>query len=217
MPKWPLSANAGRHPVSTGAAVLRFRVNDLIPLRTAAYTWFLISLQTFGGPAGQIAVMQRVLVDEKRWIGQRRFLHALNYCMLLPGPEAQQLATYTGWLLNGVRGGIIAGTLFVLPGLLVMIGLSALYVAFGDTSLVNGLFFGLAPAVVAITSQALIRLSRRSLNQPSLIFAGRGSIRSAHHLRRAVPGGRAGSWAARLGIRANSADMDDALGANVGR
>jgi len=149
-------------------------VNDLIPLRTAAYTWFLISLQTFGGPAGQIAVMQRVLVDEKRWIGQRRFLHALNYCMLLPGPEAQQLATYTGWLLNGVRGGIIAGTLFVLPGLLVMIGLPALYVAFGDTSLVNGLFFGLAPAVVAITGQALIRLSRRSLNQPSLIFAGRG-------------------------------------------
>jgi len=145
-------------------------VNDLIPLRTAAYTWFLISLQTFGGPAGQIAVMQRVLVDEKRWIGQRRFLHALNYCMLLPGPEAQQLATYTGWLLNGVRGGIIAGTLFVLPGLLVMIGLSALYVAFGDTSLVNGLFFGLAPAVVAVISQALIRLSRRSLNQPSLIL-----------------------------------------------
>jgi chromate transporter len=76
-------------------------VNDLIPLRTAAYTWFLISLQTFGGPAGQIAVMQRILVDEKRWIGQRRFLHALNYCMLLPGPEAQQLATYTGWLLKG--------------------------------------------------------------------------------------------------------------------
>ena len=145
-------------------------VNDLIPLRTAAYTWFLISLQTFGGPAGQIAVMQRILVDEKRWIGQRRFLHALNYCMLLPGPEAQQLATYTGWLLNGVRGGIIAGTLFVLPGLLVMIGLSALYVAFGDTSLVHGLFFGLAPAVVAIISQALIRLSRRSLSKPSLIL-----------------------------------------------
>jgi chromate transporter len=145
-------------------------VKDLILLRTAAYTWFLISLQTFGGPAGQIAVMQRVLVDQKRWIGQRRFLHALNYCMLLPGPEAQQLAIYTGWLLNGVRGGLIAGTLFVLPGLLVMIGLSALYVAFGDTSLVNGLFFGLAPAVVAIISQALIRLGRRSLNQPSMIL-----------------------------------------------
>ena len=89
---------------------------DVVPLRTAAKAWFAISLQTFGGPAGQIAVMQRTLVDEKRWIGQRRFLHALNYCMLLPGPEAQQLAIYIGWLLNGARGGLIAGTLFVLPG-----------------------------------------------------------------------------------------------------
>ncbi|MFJ3407168.1 chromate transporter, partial [Promicromonospora sp. NPDC090134] len=106
---------------------------DLVPFRTAVRAWFAISWQTFGGPAGQIAVMQRTLVDEKRWIGQGRFLHALNYCMLLPGPEAQQLAVYTGWLLNGWRGGLVAGSLFVLPGMLALLLLSAVYVAFGDT------------------------------------------------------------------------------------
>ena len=90
---------------------------DVVPLAEATRTWFAISLQTFGGPAGQIAVMQHKLVDQKRWLSQRRFLHALNYCMLLPGPEAQQLAIYTGWLLNGTRGGLIAGSLFVLPGI----------------------------------------------------------------------------------------------------
>ena len=100
------------------------RSTDVIPLREATRTWFAISLQTFGGPAGQIAVMQRALVDEKRWIGQRRFLFALSYCTLLPGPEAQQLATYVGWLLNGLRGALIAGTLFVLPGVVAMMVLS---------------------------------------------------------------------------------------------
>ena len=110
--------------------------------------------------------MQRTLVDEKRWIGQRRFLHALNYCMLLPGPEAQQLAIYIGWLLNGVRGGLIAGTLFVLPGVIALLGLSAIYVAFGDTPLVDGLFLGLAPAVIAIVIQAVVRVSRRALTAP---------------------------------------------------
>src|SRR5258705_6963614 len=101
---------------------------DVVPLRQATKAWFSISLQTFGGPAGQIAVMQRHLVDERRWIGQRRFLHALNCCMLLPGPEAQQLAIYVGWLLNGIRGGLSAGVLFVLPGMLALLGLSAVYV-----------------------------------------------------------------------------------------
>src|SRR5215218_4218119 len=96
---------------------------DAIPFGQAVRAWFAISLQTFGGPAGQIAVMQRTLVDEKRWIGQKRFLHALNYCMLLPGPEAQQLAIYIGWLLNGLRGGIVAGTLFVLPGAVALLAL----------------------------------------------------------------------------------------------
>ncbi|MFI8525650.1 chromate efflux transporter [Promicromonospora sukumoe] len=142
---------------------------DLIPFRTAVRAWFAISWQTFGGPAGQIAVMQRTLVDEKRWIGQGRFLHALNYCMLLPGPEAQQLAVYTGWLLNGWRGGLAAGVLFVLPGMLALLLLSAVYVAFGDTTVVAGLFAGLAPAVLAIVVQAVLRVGRRALTSPALI------------------------------------------------
>ena len=140
----------------------------MIPLRDAARTWFAISLQTFGGPAGQIAVMQRTLVDEKRWLGQRRFLHALNYCMLLPGPEAQQLAIYTGWLLNGVRGGLIAGTLFVLPGVVALLALSAVYVGLGDTDAVDAVFLGLAPAVIAIVVQALLRVAKRALTSPAL-------------------------------------------------
>lgn len=141
----------------------------LLPLGQATKTWFAISLQTFGGPAGQIAVMQRTLVDEKRWLGQRRFLHALNYCMLLPGPEAQQLAIYTGWLLNGVLGGVIAGSLFVLPGFVAMLALSAVYVGFGDTNVVDGVFLGLAPAVIAIVVQAVVRVSRRALTHASLV------------------------------------------------
>ncbi|MCY0954876.1 chromate efflux transporter [Streptomyces sp. H27-S2] len=142
---------------------------DVVPFRTALRTWFAISLQTFGGPAGQIAVMQRALVEEKRWIGQQRFNHALSYCMLLPGPEAQQLAIYTGWLLNGTRGGLAAGTLFVLPGVVALLALSALYVAYGSTAAVTGLFAGLAPAVVAIVAQAVWRVGRRSLTHPALV------------------------------------------------
>ena len=144
-------------------------VRDVVPLGTAVRTWFLISLQTFGGPAGQIAVMQRTLVDERRWIGEKRFLHALNYCMLLPGPEAQQLAIYTGWLLNGTLGGLIAGILFVLPGLLAMLALSILYVAQGDTTFVTGLFLGLSPAVLAIVVQAVLRIGTRALRNRVLV------------------------------------------------
>ncbi|MFD2092069.1 chromate efflux transporter [Blastococcus deserti] len=140
-----------------------------IPFGTAVRTWFAISLQTFGGPAGQIAVMQRTLVDEKRWIGQRRFLHAMNYCMLLPGPEAQQLATYVGWLLHGTRGGLVAGGLFVLPGVVALLALSAIYVAFGTTTAVLALFAGLAPAVLAIVAQAVVRVATKSLNSPALV------------------------------------------------
>ena len=148
---------------------VRDRGGDVVPLREATRAWFEISWQTFGGPAGQIAVMQHKLVDEKRWIGQRRFLHALNFCMLLPGPEAQQLAVYTGWLLNGTRGGLIAGGLFVLPGMLAMLALSAGYVAFGSTGLVAALFAGLAPAVIAIVVQAVHRVGRRALGHPLLV------------------------------------------------
>lgn len=159
-PPAPGTAPPGRHTAPGG---------DLIPFRQAVRTWFSISLQTFGGPAGQIAVMQRTLVEDKRWIGQQRFNHALSYCMLLPGPEAQQLAVYIGWLLNGTRGGLAAGTLFVLPGVLALLALSAVYVAFGTTAAVTGLFAGLAPAVVAIVAQAVWRVGRRSLNHPALI------------------------------------------------
>jgi chromate transporter len=148
-----------------GAAAER----HLVPLREATWAWFLISLQTFGGPAGQIAVMQRSLVDERRWIGERRFLHALSYCMLLPGPEAQQLAVYTGWLLNGWVGGLVAGVLFVLPGMVAILALSWVYVTHGDTAVVTGLFLGLAPAVVAIVVQAVVRIGRRALLGPVLV------------------------------------------------
>ncbi len=141
----------------------------VVPLREATRVWFLISLQTFGGPAGQIAMMQRELVDERRWVGQRRFLHALSFCTLLPGPEAQQLSIYIGWLLNGVKGGLIAGTLFVLPGVVALLALSALYVGLGDTTAVEALFAGLAPAVLAIVAQAVWRLSGRALGHPVMV------------------------------------------------
>lgn len=136
---------------------------DVIPLREATRAWFAVSLQTFGGPAGQIAVMQRTLVDERRWIGQRRFLHALNYCMLLPGPEAQQLAIYIGWLLNGTAGGLIAGTLFVIPGVLALLALSAIYVTVGTTTAITALFSGISAAVLGIVAQAVMRVAKRAL------------------------------------------------------
>jgi chromate transporter len=136
----------------------------VVPLRQATRAWFLVSLQTFGGPAGQIAVMQRMLVEERRWIGQQRFLFALSYCTLLPGPEAQQLATYVGWLLNGIRGALVAGALFVLPGVVALLALSAVYVGYGDTAVVEALFLGLGPAVIAIVVQALTRVARRALH-----------------------------------------------------
>lgn len=113
--------------------------------------------------------MQRTLVDEKRWIGQRRFLHALSYCTLLPGPEAQLLAIYIGWLLNGVRGGLVAGILFVLPRMLALLVLSAAYVGAGDSTLVTAIFAGLAPAVLAIVAQAVVRAARRALGHPALV------------------------------------------------
>ena len=157
--------SVSRPAVTNGAPFTR----DVVPFREALRAWFLISLQTFGGPAGQIAVMQHFLVDEKRWIGQKRFLHALNYCMLLPGPEAQQLAIYTGWLLNGTRGGLAAGTLFVLPGAVAILALSAIYVAFGETLAVAAVFAGLAPAVLAIVVSALWRVGKKALSGPGLI------------------------------------------------
>ena len=134
-----------------------------VPWREAFWTWARIAALSFGGPAGQIAVMHRILVEEKNWISESRFLHALNYCMLLPGPEAQQLATYIGWLLHGWRGGLIAGLLFILPGFVVILALSAFYALFHDTSLLATIFFGIKAGVLAIVLQALMRLGGRAL------------------------------------------------------
>ncbi|WP_298671469.1 chromate efflux transporter [uncultured Sphingomonas sp.] len=134
-----------------------------IKLSEAVRVWIRIAALSFGGPAGQIAVMHRILVDEKKWIGEERFLHALNYCMLLPGPEAQQLAAYIGWLLHKTKGGLIAGGLFVLPGFISILGLSYIYVLLGHTPLITGLFFGLKAAVLAVVVQAVIRVGSRAL------------------------------------------------------
>lgn len=129
----------------------------------ATAVWAKIGLLSFGGPAGQIALMHKELVEERRWIAESRFLHALNFCMLLPGPEAQQLATYIGWLLHGTRGGVIAGTLFVLPGFVVIVLLSAAYAVFHETTWLASLFFGLKAAVLAIVIEAVIRVGKRAL------------------------------------------------------
>jgi len=138
----------------------------------AFWVWMKVALNSFGGPAGQIAVMHRYLVEEKKWISENRFLHALNYCMLLPGPEAQQLATYIGWLLHKTPGGIVAGTLFVIPGFLFMLVLSILYAGYHDLSLVQWLFFGLKPAVLAIVLEAVLRIGKRALkNRMMMILA----------------------------------------------
>ncbi len=131
--------------------------------------WLQIGCINFGGPAAQIALMHRVVVDEKKWVEEARFLHALNFCMLLPGPEAQKLATYLGWLLHGVRGGLAAGILFVLPGALVMLGLSLLYALGRGISVVDGALFGIKAAVLVIVVEALIRIGKRALKTPLLL------------------------------------------------
>jgi chromate transporter len=131
--------------------------------------WLRVALLSFGGPAGQIAVMHRILVVEKRWISEGRFLHALNYCMLLPGPEAQQLATYIGWLMHGTRGGLVAGGLFILPGVVAIMALSIIYAAFGHLGVVAALFFGLKAAVLAIVVQAVFRIGGRALRNRTLV------------------------------------------------
>ncbi|MBC3881852.1 chromate efflux transporter [Undibacterium sp. LX40W] len=130
--------------------------------------WLKLGVMSFGGPAGQIAIMHQELVEQRRWISERRFLHALNYCMVLPGPEAQQLATYIGWLMHGTRGGIAAGVLFVFPSLLILIALSYVYMAYGHTSLIAGIFAGIKPAVTVIVVQAVHRIGGRALHNFSL-------------------------------------------------
>ncbi|HEY0569234.1 MAG TPA: chromate transporter, partial [Xanthobacteraceae bacterium] len=146
-------ADAG-HGISFGEA---FRV------------WLRVAILSFGGPAGQIAVMHRILVEEKNWISESRFLHALNYCMLLPGPEAQQLATYIGWLLHRTAGGIMAGCLFILPGVIAIMALSYIYAAYGNVGFIEALFFGLKAAVLAIVIQAVVRVGKRALRNRIMI------------------------------------------------
>jgi chromate transporter len=140
-----------------------------VPFSDALKVWVRVALQSFGGPAGQIAVMHRILVEEKRWISEHRFLHALNYCMLLPGPEAQQLATYIGWLLHGYRGGLVAGGLFVAPGFISILVLSILYAAYQKLLLVDALFFGLKAAVLAVVVEAVVRIGKRVLKNGAMV------------------------------------------------
>jgi chromate transporter len=139
-----------------------------VPFATALRFWFKLGCISFGGPTGQIAIMHQELVERRRWISEPRFLHALNFCMLLPGPEAQQLATYIGWLLHGIRGGLAAGVLFVLPSLFVLLALSWMYMAFGDVPEVAGVLYGVKPAVIAIVLFAAWRLGSRALRDPVL-------------------------------------------------
>jgi chromate transporter len=145
------------------------RPQSSITLGEALPVWARIAALSFGGPAGQIAVMHRVLVEEKRWISENRFLHALNFCTLLPGPEAQQLAAYIGWLMHGTRGGVIAGGLFVLPGVLAIMALSWIYVLYGNVGIIAGLYFGLKAAVLAIVAEAVLRIGRRALKGQAMV------------------------------------------------
>jgi chromate transporter len=137
-----------------------------ITFREAVKVYLRVALNSFGGPAGQIAVMHKVFVEEKKWLSENRFLHALNYCMLLPGPEAQQLATYIGWLLHGTRGGLASGLLFVLPGFISLLGLSIIYALFQNTTWLGALLFGIKAAVLALVLEAVQRISKRALKNP---------------------------------------------------
>ena len=142
---------------------------EIVTPKEAFWVWVKVAAYSFGGPAGQIAVMHKLLVEEKRWISENRFLHALNYTMLLPGPEAQQLATYLGWLLHGTRGGLIAGSLFILPGFVSILALSVLYAGYQEVAFVQALFYGLKPAVLTIVIEAVIRIGRRALKNNVMI------------------------------------------------
>ncbi|HUF20601.1 MAG TPA: chromate efflux transporter [Burkholderiales bacterium] len=153
--------------VSADKAVDKRDVSDEdahgVTFAEAVKVWVRVAALSFGGPAGQIAVMHRILVDEKKWVSESRFLHALNYCMMLPGPEAQQLAIYMGWLLHRIKGGLVAGTLFVLPGFVSILALSILYAGFRDLTVVQGIFFGIKAAVLAVVIEAVVRIGSKAL------------------------------------------------------
>jgi chromate transporter len=184
---------------------------DVVPLSEAVKVWARVAALSFGGPAGQIAVMHRIVVDEKRWIGEHRFLHALNYCMLLPGPEAHQLAIYIGWLLNKTLGGMIAGLLFVLPGFVSILALSYVYVLFGNVTVVEGMFFGLKCSVLAVVVQAVFKIGSRALKNGPMVGLAAAAFVAIFFLHVPFPliiiaagvigylGGRTGASAFRIG------------------
>jgi chromate transporter len=160
--------------MADASTVSRLRRHREVPshgvsMREAFRVWARVAMLSFGGPAGQIAVMHRIIVEEKRWIGENRFLHALNYCMLLPGPEAQQLATYIGWLMHRTLGGLIAGVLFVVPGVISIMALSIVYALFGKVGIVSALFFGLKAAVLAVVLQAVVRIGSKALKNRIMV------------------------------------------------
>jgi len=204
-----------------------------IPFLEGVKVWLRVAALSFGGPAGQIAVMHRIIVEEKRWIGESRFLHALNYCMLLPGPEAQQLAVYIGWLMHRTAGGLVAGTLFVLPGFLSILGLSYIYAAFGNVDLVEGLFFGLKAAVLAVVLHAVVRIGKRALKNRAMLAIAAAAFIAIFFFDVPFPviilsaaligylGGRAGSSLFRIGgghgktSAVVTADQDSVLGEEV--
>ena len=206
---------------------------DVVPLGEAVRVWIRVAALSFGGPAGQIAVMHRIVVDEKKWVGEHRFLHALNYCMLLPGPEAHQLAIYIGWLLNRTYGGMIAGTLFVLPGFLAILALSYVYVLFGNLTFIEGMFFGLKCAVLAVVIQAVFRIGSRALKSKAMVALAAAAFVAIFFLHVPFPliiiaAGLIGYLASRGGIAAFKAggghksgsgtileDRDSALGEEI--
>lgn len=204
-----------------------------ISFSEAVRVWARVAALSFGGPAGQIAVMHRIIVEEKRWIGETRFLHALNYCTLLPGPEAQQLAIYIGWLLHKTKGGLVAGILFVLPGAVAIMALSWIYAIFGNVGAIQALFFGLKAAVLAIVLEAVLRIGRRSLKNNVMIGLAAAAFVALSFFRAPFPlvvftaglvgflGGKAG-WRAFLAGNSHGkvgdkqvADIDTALGEDV--
>ncbi|BBK41459.1 chromate transporter [Allostella vacuolata] len=166
----------------TSASAVRSRPGTAPTFTEATKVWAKIGLLSFGGPAGQIALMHKELVEERRWISEQRFLHALNYCMLLPGPEAQQLATYIGWLMHRTLGGLVAGILFVVPGALVMLGLSILYVLYRDVPLVDAIFFGVKAAVLAVVVEAVLRIGRRALKNRAMVAIAAGAFIAIYSL-----------------------------------
>ena len=174
-------------PASAAPTAIPTAAPPAVSFREALGFWFKLGCIGFGGPAGQIALMHTELVERRRWISERRFLHALNYCMLLPGPEAQQLATYIGWLLHRSWGGIVAGLLFVLPSLLLLVLLSWVYVRFGDVPVVAGLFYGIKPAVTALVLQAAHRIGTRVLKHPLLWAVAAASFVAIFVLRAPFP------------------------------